>query len=415
MAQNKAAQDLANLTQATQPTLENAERRAAQAREAGMQGARPIQRSGDAQAQFALPEAIATGVVGSVLLGPLGGLVIGAAQGFLGKQERQSILDDLARENAALTESKAVFDDTFDTLAENATNPNDLEQLGALRGQYEAAYRLAFSGSPRLQATGMDQLNEVYSQLNEYTDLQESQRIAAETADAQARRDMEREVYNRYNELLGEFDQDSGEFEASIAKGNEVLALIEDGTPASLTAATIGLAKLLDPTGVVRPGEAEQWATIGSLGERVETFIEQLRTGEPLNPDQAREMAGLINTVMDERRKIQSIRETRYLERAERAEIPENYWADFQLETTLPSSRFTPPEPDENEAPSKATPGKVAGGAVDSVVNAVTGAPQTAADAINAIADTVTDFGNESGQANRRLREQQMRGLRMTN
>ena len=52
------------------------------------------------EASFALPEALATAVGVGWLLGPVGGLAMGIAQGILGKKEKQNALDAFAAHKA---------------------------------------------------------------------------------------------------------------------------------------------------------------------------------------------------------------------------------------------------------------------------------------------------------------------------
>jgi hypothetical protein len=83
-----------------------------------------IARGGD-EADFALPEAVATAVGVGWLLGPVGGLLMGVAQGILTKKERQNYLDNYAADMGVLSETNDIFNNELDRLAMSVTNPND--------------------------------------------------------------------------------------------------------------------------------------------------------------------------------------------------------------------------------------------------------------------------------------------------
>ena len=59
------------------------------------------------EAEFALPEAMATAVGAGWLLGPVGGLLMGVAQGVLGKKEKQAALDNYAQDMGVLQDTTA--------------------------------------------------------------------------------------------------------------------------------------------------------------------------------------------------------------------------------------------------------------------------------------------------------------------
>lgn len=341
---NRAAEELAALTQATQGATARAEASAKAASEAGTQAGAPrrYDRDGDGKASFAFPEALATAVGAGWLLGPIGGIALGIAQGILGQRERQGLLDEFAAEQDAIGGVQEVLAGQFDTLEANATNPNDLEQLGALRQQQDAAFKLMLSGSPVLQQQGMEMLTAVQSEVNQYTDLQETQRIEREALDAQLKRDLDQEHYNRYTKLEDDFTRESQSYEDITGATNIALEALADGTPASLWAASVLVNKALDPTSVVRQEEAQAVGALGSLWDRAGVILERAKNGQSILPEQRRELQALLGTIQNGAKQIQVAREARYLTQLEDSEIPRRYWDNFQLVDSVPAAEARP-------------------------------------------------------------------------
>ena len=347
---NLAAQNLAALTQATQGAQEQAERQAAADRDAGMQGA-SLGRSREAEeANFAGPEALATAVAAGFILGPAGGLLMGLAQGFLGKKERQNILDMQAKENEALTDSRAILTSQFDDLRAGATNPEDLRQLDTLQTQQDAAFRLLFSGSPQLQEQGMGLLQDVQGRLNDFANTQETQRIDAEVRDAELRRVLDQEQYDRFNGIKVRFDDDSQGYEDVMGATNVAMDALANGSPADLWAAGILVNRALDPTSVVRPEEAAAVGKLGSLWTQAEVMLEKARSGITILPEERRNLQSLLGTIQAGAQQIQLAREARYFTELEDAGVPPKYWDNFRLVDSVPAAdprpiRSVTPEP----------------------------------------------------------------------
>ena len=339
MAQNRAAEELAALTQATQGATARAEANAKAATEAGTEaGRRRFDRDGDGEAEFAFPEALATGIAAGWILGPVGGIALGIAQGILTRDERQGYLDQFAAESDAIGDVRDVLNGQFDTLEQGATNPNDLEQLGALRQQQDAAFKLMLSGSPQLQQDGMAMLMEVQREVNAYTNLQETQRAEREALDAQLQRDLDQEHYNRYTKLEDDFTRESQSYEDITGATNIAMEALADGTPASLWAASVLVNKALDPTSVVRQEEAAAVGALGSLWDRAGVILERAKNGQSILPDQRRELQALLGTIQNGAKQIQLAREARYLTQLEDSEVPMRYWDNFRLVDSVPAA-----------------------------------------------------------------------------
>lgn len=345
MTQNKAAQDLANLTEATRGTQDQAARIAATDAERGTSFARRgLDRDGDGESEFALPEALATTVAAGWLLGPVGGLALGIAQGIYTKQQKQNALDEYVREQDAISGVQETLNGQFDQLLDGATNDNDREQLGALRTQQDGAFRMMLSGNPELEQKGSELLATVQGEVNAYTTRQESQRIEAEANDAQMRRELDQERYTRFTGLQDDFTSESTSFEEVRSQVNVAKEALERGTPADLHAALIGINKALDPTSVVREEEATAFARMGNLWDKGTSIIQQyVGSGQQATPEMRRDLLALLGTIDKNSTSLQLARETRYSEQLDlagfdiRKPTDSKYYDQFRLVDSVPA------------------------------------------------------------------------------
>lgn len=375
---NLAAQNLAALTQATQGAQEQAERQAAAAREAGMQGAAVGGSQKTQEAEFAGPEALATAVAAGFILGPAGGLVMGLAQGLLGKRERQNILDQQAATNEALNDSKAILESQFDNLRQGATNDDDLRILDSLQTQQDAAFRLLFSGTPQLQEQGLTLLQSVQGEINTFAANQETQRIDADVRDAELQRALSQEQYSRFNSIKVRFDDDSQGYEDVMGATNVALEALASGSPADLWAAGILVNRALDPTSVVRPEEAAAVGKLGGLWTQADVMLEKARSGITILPNERRDLQALLGTIQQGAQQIQLSREARYFTELADADVPPKYWDNFRLVDSVPAADPRPirnvrPEPRPEPGAPPADPADPAASTLDQAVGAGVG------------------------------------------
>lgn len=333
MAMNKAQAELQALLD-MQGQAQDAASNLAKLEEARSQF---VARGGD-EADFALPEAAATAIGVGWLLGPVGGLLMGVAQGILTKNERQAALDAYAQDMGVLSETDDIFNDQLDRLALSVTNPNDLEQLSAMQTQKDAALRMMSSASPELQKKGSELLSDFSARLNDYTVAQENQRIEAEAYDAQLRRELDAEQYSRFKSLNDDFRSESQTFEDVMQATDIALEALTNGTPSDLFAAGILINKALDPTSVVRKEEADAIGAIGSLWNKADTFMESARSGQTMLPEQRKELMGLLYRMRESNTKFQLARESRYANTLSDLDMPAKYRDNFRLATTVPAS-----------------------------------------------------------------------------
>lgn len=304
---NKAAEELANLAQATQQADDQAAHMAAQDREAGANGARRLyDPDGDGKASLALPEGLATAVAAGFILGPAGGLAMGLAQAWLGKQERQNILDQWAAENDTWDNVEGVLNGRLDSLVETATNKNDLEQLQAFRAQQDAGLKLVRSANPNMQQRGAAMLADIDSQVNAYTERQETQRIEQEAIDAELKRVLGEQEFERYSTARDEYNLDLDTYEARMDNTNRLFTALSGTDPASQQAAAVLFRKTLDETSAVLPGEEASSGGTQSWLDSLARYVQTIADGGTLSPTQRADMGGIMG-------KFQELERSRFL------------------------------------------------------------------------------------------------------
>lgn len=339
MAKNRAAQDLAALTEATQsPINAAAQNRAAADAQSIISGAEVVPDKDDKKARFALPEALATGVAAGWILGPVGGIALGVAQGILGKNAKQNVLDRFAAEGEVISGVSDTIGDELDRMELTARNADDLNQVSNMKTQKGAAIDFMSSASPRLQEQGAQMLTALQGEMTNYSDRQETQRIADEQLDAQLRRELDQEQYDRFTGMKVRFDNESRQYEDVLGATNVAMAALNEGSPAQLHAATVLINKALDPTGVVRPEEAAALGQLGSIFQKADVIVERLATGKTLLPEQRRQFQALLTQIQDGSAEIQLAREARFLTELQDAEVPTKYWDNFTMVDSVPAA-----------------------------------------------------------------------------
>lgn len=291
-----------------------------------------------ADAEFAGPEALVTAIGAGWLLGPVGGLLMGLAQGIIGKREQQAALDSYAQDMGVLEDTNSVFNDELDRLAMTVTNPNDLEQLSAMQTQKDAALRMMSSASPELQRKGSELLSDFSARLNNYALTQETQRIEAEAADGQLRRDLDQEQYSRYKSSIDKFRTESAPYEAVMQATDIALDALANGSPADLWAAGILVNKALDPASIVRQEEAEAVGKLGSMWDEAQVIMEKARSGKTILPAQREELSALLYAVRETGTQFQLAREARYSDEITDIGLPAKYHDNFRLARTVPAA-----------------------------------------------------------------------------
>lgn len=377
MATNRAQMELQSLLDASQETV-NAGDALARLDETRRPPAtsRPV--DPDDEAAFAKPEALATAIGAAFILGPVGGLLLGAAQGLLGKREQQGVLDRMRDERNALTQADDIFNDELDRLAMVTDDPLDHDQLNSMRANKDAATRMMMSASPALQQQGAALMSKFNDTLQAYTERQETQAIAADTEDARIRRELDDTQYSRYDSSITSFRNESEGYLKVMEATDTAMNALGSGSPADLWAAGILINKALDPGSIVRPDEAKAIGMLGSLWDKAGTILESAKSGQTILPAQRRELTQLLGTIRSTVTKHQLAREAAYSDEVIDIGLPDKYHDNFRLVKNVPAANAPAIEGDANAAT-----------AIDGIMPDAITAPVT--DAIEAVVPTPGD------------------------
>ena len=302
------------------------------------------------EARFAAPEALATAVGAGFILGPVGGLLLGAAQGILGKRMEQSQLDAIAAEQSAYDDVDARARETIERALASATNPQDVEQLATMATQQAAARRMLASPIPQIQQQGAALQSQIFAEQRAYAVRQEEQAIAAHAQEEAGRLAMGDRNYSRYTNSRDNFMKESAPYlEVRNATVN-LMGALDRGTAVDQYAAVKMLEKALDPASIVRPEEQEAWGNLGSALDRAGTFVERLRSGKSLSPEQIRDIRTLALGIERQSYEMQAEREARYLDEITDIGLPDRFHDNFRLARPL---EFQPqPAPVGEQVPS---------------------------------------------------------------
>lgn len=346
MAENKALAELQSLEGLQGEALD------ARANLAKLQETRHqrVPQEGETESDFALPEAGATALAAGFVLGPVGGLLMGLAQGFLIKDERQNILDQFAAENEALGNANNVFNDQIERYALTATAPEDIDQLSGLQSQKDAAMELMMSGSPELQEMGSAMLQEFSTEMNAYAVRQEEQRIEADIKQKEMQRELTNTQQSIQSGLRDDYDAQSAGYETILQGSNNAKEMIARGNPVDIVAALIQVNKALDPTSVVRPEEAK---ALGNVGTKIEQWTQKVDewagSGLPLSMSQRKDLMTLVEGIEKTARGFQMQRDIRFQDRAVKDGLPAKYVNEFRRVDDLPA--FRPGDLKDREGP----------------------------------------------------------------
>lgn len=339
MSRNRARHELRKLQEDTQKPLAAVQQQQQVAVAQKPPGfPRGYDRDQDGEAEFATPEALATAVGASFILGPIGGILLGAAQGWLGKQERQNAIDQWNSQQNALTDSMGVIQGQIDSFRMATDSEDDLAQLSAIESSLKMGTRLAQAGNQK----GLELMAGAATALENYTQLNEEQAIAAEEREAQRRVDLDNEQYNRHSGLLDDYDAQSANFETVNKKNATAREMINRGNPVDIKAALIQVNKALDPISVVKPEEAQALGNVGTLYERGLSLLDEaIGSGQGLSDTQRKELLTLVDTIDRANTAYQMKLDSRFQERAIDAGLPQKYINDFRRVTDVPAFKPT--------------------------------------------------------------------------
>ena len=291
------------------------------------------------KAKFGKEVALATAVLGSVLLGPVGGILLGYAQGALAKKEKQGLINRYSKtENVHDTSSK-IYDDNIKALVFGASE-EDRDQLFTMQAMKNSAVALSKSGIPQLQEQGGKLMAKAWEAIDAFAVTNKKQKIEAQVKSDELTRALGKEGKADYDKSISVFRAESASYiKVQLSTANLINAL-NRGRPVDQLAAVKLMEKTLDPQSVVRGSEAEAYGRLGSSLQQWDGFKNRLATGETLLPQQSREMRELALSIYDEVYKLQLAREIRFSDEITDKEIPIKYHNNFRI-----AERYKPPVP----------------------------------------------------------------------
>lgn len=320
----KAAQELQDLGFMQQ----HAENQAANVNKV-MSGSEAMSSAGEAG--FAFPEALATGIGAAWLLGPAG-LLLGVAQGILVKKEEQNAIDAYAAQSEAITDSQQVIFSEIDRQM-LAANPEDLDTLSGIRSMVDYAGEMA-TVDPERSAQAIET---AYANLNAMQVKNDEQAVSQRVLDAQIKRDLGQEGFNRHSSLLTDFENDSANFEAQVQSANNVIEAVNRGDGAALTAALGTMPLLINPqAGATSEGEVDIWRSVrGKFDSLVGMVQKELGSGGMTDATR-KELIQVAEQYKRNAYSQQQFVESRAGQRAVTEEIPEKYWSLYNKSGKMP-------------------------------------------------------------------------------
>ncbi len=391
-----------------------------------------MSRTGGDKAGFALPEAAVTAIGASLILGPLGGLVLGAAQGFLGQRVRQNQLDRAAAQSEGFAGGLEVINGRVNTLLAGAESLEDRELMGNYKAQLGAAQEL-YKTDPE---SGLALMGDVLNGIEQYSRDNETQRIARESEAEAARIAYGKRTVDLHIDAYQKHRNESQPFIEQQALINQAQNSFREGDNASAVAGVIQLAKAIDPAGgAVTEGDVKAWGgaqtMLSALAERAKR---EMGSGNGLSIDTRKEIDQVLERIKKTSLSLQQARDTAALENARDLEVPFKFWNQYSIASQQPQYKL-------NEMQDNAYAGEE--GLLDAVAGSDTdgdGVPddiqrrrdatsefirkardktgQTASDIINVVSGTVeqiginaNDFLYGTGRDRRAEKDRQIRSL----
>ena len=291
---------------------------------------RPETVSDGQQAKFALPEALATAVGAGWVLGPVGGILMGVAQGILIKNEKQQALNAYLADTDALNNTKSIIDNEFDQADLEALTDADRQQISGFRTMSDMGMAMSKSPYPDTAQRGAAMITESANLLDQFRATNESQMIAAKAADDQLRRDLDNETYTRHRGLLGDFGGRIGDFDQSIATADNIIEAVNKGDGASLTAALATLPLLVNPSaGATTEGEVEIWQKISGTVDGLLGRVQKELGGGGMTDSTRKQLLGVANQFKRNTISAAQAVEAEFGEHLVNEKIPRHLWGQY--------------------------------------------------------------------------------------
>ncbi|MEX2125464.1 MAG: hypothetical protein WD795_16340 [Woeseia sp.] len=351
------------------------------------------------KAKFGLPEGLATAIGAGFILGPIGGLILGGAQGILSKRDKQSALDAMAAEQ----ESQAMMDMQFNLeIDEQITNalPKDVEQLKTIQSAYNMSSKMMQSQFEDTRASGIKLREQALTERMAFAQRNEAELIAGQQREENAEREMGTQAWERLNTVSDDLHRESAPFLEQRSAYGRVMASAAEPSAAGDLALIFNYMKILDPGSVVRESEFATAANTGAVDERTRGIYNKLLTGERLTDVQRGDFVARSGALFKQAVSDQTERNTRYLSRAKEGGVPDQYLKDLAIPTGVGRVDYNLPSPNPETETSGASQSELVpedGGVADYVAEGL--------DKTVGFVDEVADIARRKNAGVERMRD----------
>jgi hypothetical protein len=201
--------------------------------------------------------------------------------------------------------------------------------LAGLEQTYDVARELMASPYEEHREQGAKLMEQAITGVREYDKLQETQRIADETAEKAAIAAMGKETWERHKFLVKEYD-DATASHRDIRKQAQTARTLLSESEAMSDMTAVKLVERMVNSGTVLLSEAQTYREAGGFVDKVESFKKAMRDGTFTDTMRV-QLRGIIAQVEQDTHADQLGYRSSYLERAEDAQIEERYWDNYEV------------------------------------------------------------------------------------
>jgi hypothetical protein len=205
-----------------------------------------------------------------------------------------------------------------------------------MQTQLDMANRMRQSSNPKLQEAGIAMIGKITDQQRAYEEQQETQRIARETQEATARREMGDTAWSRLQSVSDDLRTESAPFLGQKEAWGRIKASMADPSEAGDYALLYSVHKMLDPQSTVLASEFQNSQNLAGVPEIIVTARNQLREGQRLTPERRAAFVKMGETQYRQSSEQQAERNQRYLGRARAGGVPEQYLDTLQIPVFSP-------------------------------------------------------------------------------
>lgn len=342
MAKNKAAEELQSLVDATQE-MTGLQDSAAVLRNLEKERGQHVRDKDGNNASFDMPNALATGIGAGFILGPIGGAVLGIAQGFLGKKAEQNLLDEAAKQSNVMRDAIDAARMQITGQYSQELSDRDKAILDDQMNRLATAEDMLFSGSVDMRENGAIMFDGVTKDHTTWLDTQEKQKIAENALI----RETDRQTVADFRSDLATYDAQTENFASIEQRTRSIIENMNQGDPVSVLSALSQMPLAInDAAGAMTDGEFALWQEVGGWADGWIGKIEkELAGGGGMTEDTRREIIAEAEDLRRRNSAFQTMRDGRYKGRAPLFGFSEDMTAEFDARKFVPDwkpATFTP-------------------------------------------------------------------------